>query len=183
MATAFADIRDDWARIHDRDCPLVLAERRQPLDAATIAPLLARAPFTTRSEGPLASIADGLAELPELLVADVIALADRFARAMNVDDVRVRVEGVTGNACTRMHADYTDVRLITTYAGPGTDYVEGNDSCCPKRVPQGWVGLFKGHTYGGGHEPCLHRSPPVAETDERRLVLVIDTPSRNAADF
>ncbi len=177
MATVL-DVRDDWARIHDVDHPLVLDERRQPLDVATIAQLIARAPFTTRSEGPVATIADDLADLPAPLVADVAALARRFADLMGVDDVRVRVEGVTGNACTRMHADYTDVRLITTYAGPGTDYVEGDDTCCPKRVPQGWVGLFKGNLYGRGHAPCQHRSPAVANTGERRLVLVIDTPSR-----
>lgn len=178
MATAFAEVHDDWARIHNFACPLVLHERRQPLDDAMIAPLLARAPFTTRSEGPVAVIAADLAELPASLVADVIALAARFAEMMRVDEVRVRVEGVTGNACTKVHADYTDVRLIATYAGPGTDYVEGDDSCCPKRVPTGWIGLFKGANYGRGHAPCLHRSPPVAETGERRLVVVIDTPAR-----
>lgn len=182
MATAFADIRDDWSRIHDSGCSLVLDERCQPLNAATIAQLLARAPFTTRSKGPVAIIAEALAELPAPLVADVVALAERFANLMDSNDVRVRVEGVTGNACTRMHADYTDVRLITTYAGPGTDYIEGDDTCCPRRVPQGWVGLFKGHAYGGGHAPCMHRSPPVADTGERRLVLVIDTPARAAGD-
>lgn len=178
MATMLAEMRDEWSRIHDRDCPLVLEDRHQPLDATTIAPLLARAPFTQRAEGSLTSIAEQLTALPASLVADVVTLARRFAGLMNVDDVRIRIEGITGNACTKMHADYADVRLITTYAGPGTDYMASDDACCPKRVPQGWIGLFKGKTYGYGHPPCLHRSPAVAETGERRLVLVIDTPSR-----
>ena len=40
------------------------------------------------------------------------------------------------------------------------------------------VALFKGHEFGAGHKPCLHRSPPIEDSGERRLVLVIDTPAR-----
>ena len=177
MASILA-VRDDWARIHASEYPLVLEERGPPLAAADVTALLERGAFTVRSEGALAAIAGGLTELPTALVDDIVTLAERFATVMQVDDVRVRFEGIAGNACTKMHADYADVRLITTYAGPGTDYVEGDDECCPKRVPLGWIGLFKGALYGGSHAPCLHRSPAIADTGERRLVLVIDTPSR-----
>jgi hypothetical protein len=90
----------------------------------------------------------------------------------------LRLEGITTDACRRIHADYTDLRLITTYAGPGTDYLprfatpnEGN----LQRLATGDIGLFKGRLHAAGHEPCLHRSPPIAGTGAARLVLVIDS--------
>jgi hypothetical protein len=54
----------------------------------------------------------------------------------------------------------------------------GKSDCCIERVPTGWVGLFKGRTYAPDHPPCFHRSPPVGDTGEKRLMLVIDTPLR-----
>lgn len=180
MIVAHVEAMDDWSRIHAADCSLHLDARVQPLDEATIEPLLAKAPFTIRAEGAVRELSTQLTELPRALVEDVLTLAERFAGIMSVGDVRIRVEGITGNACTKVHADFTDVRLITTYAGPGTDYAPAGDAgCCLERVPTGWVGLFKGNSYATGHTPCLHRSPPVAETGERRLVLVIDTPFKS----
>ena len=40
----------------------------------------------------------------------------------------------------------------------------------------GDIALVKGWMFAEGHEPCLHRSPPIAGTGERRLLLAIDTP-------
>lgn len=52
------------------------------------------------------------------------------------------------------------VRLLCTYAGPGTEW-----------LPPGWVALLRGERArpaGGG---LVHRSP---DSDAPRLVLVID---------
>lgn len=179
MIVTDAEVLNDWTRIHERVCPLVLEERRQPLRDATLADLLAQDPFTKRAEGPVGNLRTQLADLPRDLVDDVIDLATRFAEMMNVDAVRVRIERVDSNACKKVHADYTDVRLITTYAGPGTDYAPiGDEGCCLERVPTAWVGLFKGRTYAQDHDPCLHRSPPIEGSGEKRLMVVIDTPLR-----
>jgi hypothetical protein len=183
MIASYADIMDNWARIHERDCPLHLDEREQPLSETTLAAMLAMAPSTRRYEGPLVGLAADLSDLPSDLASDVTLLATRFAEVMAVNAVRVRVERVDSNACKKVHADYTDVRLITTYAGPGTDVApHGDVDCCLERLPTGWVGLFKGRTYAPDHPPCFHRSPPVGDTGEKRLMLVIDTPLR-AAQF
>jgi len=177
MIATNADVIDDWARIHDRDCPLHLEERAQPLSAATLVAMLAMASFTRRYEGPLAGLAAELGDIPADLADDVVTLANRFADVMAVNAVRVRIERVDTNACKKVHADYTDVRLITTYAGPGTDVApHGDADCCLERVPNGWVGLFKGRTYAPDHPPCFHRSPPAGDGGEKRLMLVIDTP-------
>lgn len=88
------------------------------------------------------------------------------------------MEGVRGNACRKVHADYTDLRLICTLAGPGTDYTLGDEpDAALLPIPTGITALFKGHEFGTGHSVCLHRSPPVGDSGERRLVRVIDTPA------
>lgn len=177
MIATYADVIDDWARIHDRDCPVHLEERTQPLSEVTVTAMLAMDPFTRRYEGPLAGLSDNIADLPDDLLEDVVTIASRFADVMKMRAVRVRIERVDSNACKKVHADYTDVRLITTYAGPGTDVApHGDADCCLERVPTGWVCLLKGRDYGSNHPPCFHRSPPVGDTGEKRLMLVIDTP-------
>jgi hypothetical protein len=183
VVLAMASTRlDDWGAIHDAEISLVLEEA--PLPSGTwVDALLAKAPFVWRAEAEADKVADAIEELPPELRLIVRDSAGRFARLMQADHLALRVEGVVGNACTRVHADYTDVRLIRTLAGPGTDYAPpGADEGKLKRVPTGWTGLFKGVLYpsrnGQVHAPCLHRSPPIEGSGEVRLVLVIDTVRR-----
>ncbi len=184
MIVTEPQVMEDWARINEPDCPIVIEERDVPLSDTDIAPLLAKAPFAMHAEGELEGLAEQMAKLPDVLVADIQGLANRFAELTGKSSLRIRLEGITTNACKKVHADYTDVRLITTYAGPGTDYAphgtedHGGD-CCLERVPTGAVALFKGRLFGEGHDPCLHRSPPIEGSGEARLVLVIDTPARD----
>lgn len=177
---------DEWTAIHACDCPLHLEARDPPLSAGTLAEMLARPPAMLKYEGTADGIVNNYTDLPADLVADVAALARRFAEVMRVATVRVRIERTDSNACRKVHADYTDVRLITTYAGPGTDIAphaseEDRSECCLERVPTGWIGLFKGRTYHPDHPACYHRSPPAGDMGEKRLVLVIDTPARPQA--
>lgn len=181
MSAAETLLMDQWAQVHDRDCPLHLEPRDPPLSDATLAAMLALEPHMRRYEGEPGGVRAAFADLPDDLVADVETLSRRFAQIMKVSAMRVRIERTDSNACRKVHADYTDVRLITTYAGPGTDIAPHADDgdrsdCCLERVPTGWVGLFKGRTYDADHRPCFHRSPPAADMGEKRLVLVIDTP-------
>lgn len=170
---------DSWSAIHERATPLLLDPALPPTES-WVANLLAMAPFSWRSEGPAQSVATQFADAPPALQDMLHALAIRFSDMMGTPSIAVRVEGVTGDACTRVHADYTDIRLIQTLAGPGTDYSPPGAPQGPlERVPTGWIGLFKGLAYPGAdgccHAPCLHRSPPISTTGERRLMVVIDT--------
>lgn len=169
----------DWSAIHDPDTPVLLLPMPAPR-GRWVQRLLREAPFAWRAEATPDGLATALPGLPPELAALIDELAHPFARVMLADRLSLRVEGIVGNACTRVHADYTDVRLIRTLAGPGTDYAPpGADAGRLARVPTGWTGLFKGTLYrsrtGAGHLPCLHRSPPIDGTGETRLLLVIDT--------
>jgi hypothetical protein len=106
---------------------------------------------------------------------DAQDLARRFAEIMKVDEVRIRLEPISTNACWKFHADYVAARLITTYFGPGTQWVRAADPE-PKLVHQlktGNVGIFKGKL-ADPEVRVLHRSPPVGDTGDHRIMLVID---------
>ncbi|NJS14105.1 MAG: DUF1826 domain-containing protein [Sphingopyxis sp.] len=117
MTLGCSDVRDKWLAISASDCPIMIEPREMPLPARDIDALIAAAPFAERATGSVDQLMRALDHLPAALRKDIAELAARFMALMQVDSVRVRVEGVVSNACKTIHADYTDLRLITTYAG------------------------------------------------------------------
>ena len=140
-----------------------------------------------RIEASVATVAsamkDALAQTPrrawyQPIVTDITQLAIRFAALMEVGGVEIRLECVTGNSCWKFHADYLRARLITTYCGRGTEWAVQDATLGPPRHMQaGDVSIFKGRVWLPAPR-VLHRSPPIAETGEVRLLLVIDPLSK-----
>lgn len=62
---------------------------------------------------------------------------------MDLTHVMLRLERVTGDACKRWHADYVSVRLICTYRGAATRWIE-QPGDRQRALATGTVGLFKG---------------------------------------
>ncbi len=146
------------------------------------------------------ALVKGLPAGPErdALQRDVEAVARRYARVMGVARVDVSLASVARDMCRKFHADYIGVRLLCTYSGPGTEWVEEGDvrrgvAADPEQpvaeanralVPdlsrvrslgEGEVGLLKGHAYPGNEgRGVVHRSAPIEAAGLRRLVLKID---------
>jgi len=127
----------------------------------------------------------------ELLATDIADLARRFLTLMDENHAVIRLEVVEDDACRRFHADYVTTRLISTYAGPGTEWLGQADAAALgegvpmstltiHRLGTGDVGLFKGRLWAP-ENAISHRSPPIAGTGKRRLVLVIDPGKEPAA--
>lgn len=112
------------------------------------------------------------------LVGDIALLSTCYGAIMGLDRVAIRLERVTGKACWRFHSDFVTVRLLSTYRGPGTQWLPraSRSKASFKELRTGDVGLFKGRLLAG-QDAILHRSPPLAEWDEPRLLLVIDPPA------
>jgi len=112
------------------------------------------------------------------LLADIAALADRFARIMQAPFLRLRLDRVSTNACRRFHVDALTARLICTYRGTGTQYGTSTNGADPARVftvPTGMPILLRGTLWP--EQPSaglLHRSPPIEGSGETRLLLVLD---------
>ncbi|GAB5446265.1 MAG: hypothetical protein Gyms2KO_11380 [Gymnodinialimonas sp.] len=124
--------------------------------------------------------AAGLEAGPERawLEADIAGLATTFSELMRAPYLRLRLEAISSNACSKFHIDALIARLICTYRGQGTQYGISTDGAEPKRVFQVATGapmLLRGTL--SPERPAsglLHRSPPIAGTGEPRLVLVLD---------
>lgn len=123
--------------------------------------------------------------LHRALTEDVALLAHLFCSALDIEDLEVRLEIVTTDSCCKFHADYVVGRLITTYVGPGTQWLCQDDadraraSDEPREINQlapGDVGIFKGRL--ATDHPAIHRSPPIATANGPRLLLVLNRTER-----
>ncbi|MGB3472434.1 MAG: DUF1826 domain-containing protein [Erythrobacter sp.] len=127
--------------------------------------------------------ASGYAKGPEQarLIEDATDLAEMFCSIIDSHELGVRLEIVTTDSCKKFHADYVLARLITTYVGDGTQWLEQPDAdrlaqgLEPERINQmsaGDIGIFKGKQ--GTSQPAIHRSPPIGDSGQKRLLLVFN---------
>ncbi|MBJ2212667.1 MULTISPECIES: DUF1826 domain-containing protein [Pseudomonas] len=120
-------------------------------------------------------------------IADVSWLVSAFACLLGAKRIGVRLRLLDKAMCPRFHVDHVPVRLITTYAGIGSQWLREGvmdrrtlsqaDAEPTERIEQihcGEVALLKGTKWHGneGHG-LIHRSP-VLKADERRLILTLD---------
>lgn len=132
---------------------------------------------------------------------ELSGLARRFAGIAGREHVRLRLERVEDDGCRLFHADNLNLRMLCTYAGPGTQWIADEQVCreefglqgrTPEEaalavaggmadqiqtVPEWHVLVFKGRMWPGMEKSGLvHRSFPVSSTQSRRLRLCIDLP-------
>lgn len=118
------------------------------------------------------------------LSSDIALLGRHFADVMGCGRLDIRLERVRRNACRKFHADYVMARLITTYSGRATEWLDQSDAARFRQgsslddlrvrsLREGDVALLKGK-FWADEEAIIHRSPPIAGTGEQRLLLVIN---------
>jgi hypothetical protein len=121
------------------------------------------------------------------LANDIVQLAQKYADITGSNKIDIRLDVIQNDACWKFHLDRVDYRLVTTYKGEGTQYVspenaeqalnEQTDYSGPiKKIVEQNVAIFKGsnNTCGRG---IVHRSPPIKEKQETRLLLCINARS------
>ena len=124
--------------------------------------------------------AAGTPECPQkqMLIDDVVMLADKFTNIISTPFLRLRLDAVTTNACKKFHIDYLKARLVCTYRGTGTQYGVSMDGLEPQSsyfVPTSSPLLMKGaHWQTNQSSTFLHRSPQIEGSGQTRLVLVLD---------
>lgn len=187
---------------------LCVWERALPAElAAACAAACAAEPFDRRRV--FAAGAPGLARLVEpiaderarvLLLRDLALLCSLHRDLSGAQWQDVTLGVVSGDSCRRFHTDNVGLRLLCTYAGPGTEWVPddvarrehlGCSARCTaeasssqgappevRRLAVGHVGVFKGELLAPGGGAIVHRSPPIAGTGLRRLFLRIDAAAR-----
>ncbi|MEL7447335.1 MAG: DUF1826 domain-containing protein [Pseudomonadota bacterium] len=184
------------ASILEEDCSLAIWERTPPPDLQS---LLETDPadirFVASVEAIEPSLQDALdgagyaaSTASDRLAQDICELTRLYCQTLAISDVEVRLECVTTNSCRKWHSDYVSARLITTYLGDGTDWLDeddlarleaGAEPTHIRSLATGDVGLFKGKLAAG--KPAIHRSPPIAGIGQKRLLLVLN-PKRDVIE-
>jgi hypothetical protein len=144
------------------------------------------------------------AELRAFLAEDIARWVRAFGALASIPRCKITLASVWTDSCRKFHADFVELRLLCTYAGPATQFVsdefvsrdvELDTSRSLEAIAQanaqmitdaervrcantGDVLVLKGelwpHNRGRG---AIHRSPPIEGTGTRRLVLTIDAPN------
>jgi len=143
------------------------------------------------AEPDLAGLAAGLRDLQgfEGFMSDLKWLISAFACLLGARRIGVRLRVLDKAMCPRFHVDHVPVRLITTYAGIGSQWLEegamdrlqlGQADAEPqgaasiRQLNSGDVALLKGEKWHGNEGfGLIHRSPQPAP-GERRLLLTLD---------
>ena len=139
----------------------------------------------------LSGLVDGYSDLPgqAAFVQDVSWLVSAFACLFAAKCIGLRLRILDKAMCPRFHVDHVPVRLITSYAGLGSEWLgegvmarrhlgdpvaEPSGATLIQRATSGHVLLAKGEKWigneGGG---LIHRSPQ-PPAGERRLLLTLD---------
>jgi hypothetical protein len=105
------------------------------------------------------------------LAADVLLLCDVFATLTGADTLGLRVDITEQATCPRFHADRVTLRLMTTYRGPATQWLQDDR---PHQARAGDVLFAKGDLWPDLRcGPCVHRSPQ-PEAGQTRVLLTVD---------
>jgi hypothetical protein len=126
-----------------------------------------------------------------VLLSDLKLLGQLFSRAAGLTRFEIRIEAVNDNACEKFHTDNVTARLLTTYRGPGTQWVphvHGEEALCGQdayrgplyELPRFAVALARGSARGG--RSLVHRSPPIEGKGVTRLLVAMNEPLHSHDD-
>lgn len=171
------------ARIHAADTDIVLIRRPLPVECAALVARgrVGEVRFHTSARGAKNKIDRGLDRL-ELkapggsrarLADDILGLVYGMLAGFDWTRVEVRLDLADVQACPKFHSDNVLVRLVTTYVGPGTEYIETRRPDVVHRAAPGSLVFLKGHRHPTHRDTILHRSPAF-EPGSWRLSVAID---------
>jgi hypothetical protein len=176
-----------WQRqlpLHISDFAQLLLSLNEPL-AESLCLELAK----EDAEPDLTGLASGFRDLEgyEGFIADLKWLVSASACLLGAKRIGLRLRVLDKAMCPRFHVDHVPVRLITTYAGVGSQWLKegtmdrqqlGQANAEPQaqiqQLNSGDVALLKGEKWHGNEGfGLIHRSPQLA-AGERRLILTLD---------
>jgi len=184
--------------IHDNQVNIAIYERDISAFANELTHLLDEH-VEFKSSGTIESIVNDAREVMNptkypLLIRDISQLLLYFKEATEVNNFRLLLATVNTNMCRRFHTDVNDLRMLSTYSGPGTLWLTDDninrvalndcsddvsmviDESRIQQAATGAVVILKGAIYPQLEtEAVVHRSPTIEESGEKRLLLRIDT--------
>jgi len=128
---------------------------------------------------------------------DVSYLSFTFCKLFDQKKMWLRLDGIDHPMCPRFHTDFVRCRLVTTYVGPGTQWLphhlvnrsklgHGNqgqpddksglyqDNVKIEQLEIGHVALLKGESWNGNNGSGLVHRSPHSKKEYKRLYVTID---------
>ena len=104
------------------------------------------------------------------LLADIALQCQMFACLMDCQQLGLRLETLSKPMCPKFHTDHLVCRLVCTYMGPATEWLDSADNAV-QATPFA-VTLLKGSGWEGNEQQAIvHRSPA---SDQPRVLLTLD---------
>ena len=155
--------------------------------------LAQKAEFDCAFDEFLANSETPRSEEAALFVADAVSITTLFAEIAETALVDISLTVIQHDSCWKFHRDQVTLRALTTYFGPGTQYVDAPDARRAlkeqkafggpvREIPTHTIAMFKGET-DASNRGVVHRSPPIAATGRSRLVLTLNRPSPTSPDY
>ncbi|MDB6176297.1 DUF1826 domain-containing protein [Paracoccus sp. Z330] len=105
-------------------------------------------------------------------IADLAGLCADLTRSRLL---RLRLQPVTTDSCRRFHIDRVYARMLCTYRGDGTQFGYHPEGGAAHQMGVADVALLRGALWPAPEQPrTLHRSPPIGDSGQVRLLLVLD---------
>ncbi len=129
---------------------------------------------------------------------DVAALTALYCDLFELKRVGLRLKTLDHAMCPKFHVDSVTCRLVCTYGGVGTEWLEDAyadrrklgsgsgglsdelsglilDNNAIHKMPPYAIGLLKGRLWEGNEQQgAIHRSPTLTPNSPRRLLLTLD---------
>ncbi len=180
-----ADWNDtDIRQIDDPGHDILVVSRPLPVDCfhLLVGAAVGEVRVKTTALAAASKIARGLSRLHiafpgrdrELLTEDIFGLVCGMLVTFDWPRVEVRMEVADTQSCPKFHCDNVTVRLVTTYTGPGTEYIARSAPQTIHQAPAGALVFLKGHRHPTHGDQILHRSPELTPGN-RRLTVAIDS--------
>ncbi|MEC7183100.1 MAG: DUF1826 domain-containing protein, partial [Bdellovibrionota bacterium] len=133
--------------------------------------------------------AEGLEK--KLFIDDMMELCELFKEITITKMLNVKLQVVKDNMCRLFHEDNNHQRLLCTYLGSGTEWIEDSfvnrkrlGKGDNRRVIQDWdkvqhaenfeVIVLRGKLFAGIKKGAVHRSPPLKSPKDYRVLLKMD---------
>ncbi|MCG7946615.1 MAG: DUF1826 domain-containing protein [Candidatus Thiodiazotropha taylori] len=124
---------------------------------------------------------------------DLRRVAEHYFSISKSRNVTMRLVTTNEDDCPRFHVDQTQLRLLCTYRGPGTEWL--NDQQVDRAAQRSgapneeiirygepnvfepfWVGIMKGNAYpGNAGQGLVHRSPQISGSGKTRVLFCLDS--------
>ena len=164
-------------RLNSPSADIIIMPQEHSLDVASIMrdlPIHERRLTVTREQASTL-VVDTLQDAGvnhKALSNEMVHKVELFAGYFGQNQMELRWEVTEHQSCPKFHCDNVFVRMLVTYFGPTTEFIEQSEPDVIYRAPLGAIVFLKGHQHPTYQDRILHRSPEFAAGEKRFCMIV-----------